>query len=86
VNETYWLTATNIALAAIVVICAIFVASAVVREAAERMYKRAKISAELDRDMRRLVQEFDDHAFLNPHLGITMADGGGKIEPPKDSQ
>jgi hypothetical protein len=31
--------------------------------------------------MRRLVEEFDDRAFLDPQLGITMADGGEKIDP-----
>jgi hypothetical protein len=81
VNEAYWLTATNLALGVVVLICAFVVAAAVVREVTARMHKRAKLSAELDRDMRDLVREFDDHAFLNPQLGITMADGGEKIDP-----
>ncbi len=80
-NDNYWLTATNLALGAIVLICAVVVAATVAREVAARWYKRAKISAELDRDMRQLAKEFDDHAFLDPTLGITMADGGEKIEP-----
>jgi hypothetical protein len=85
VNETWWLTATNLALGMIVLICAVVVAAAVAREVGARMYKRAKMSAEIDRDMRHLMEEFDDHAFLDPQLGITMADGGEKIEP-KDKQ
>ena len=80
-NETWWLSATNLALGVIVLICAFVVAAAVAREVAARMYKRAKISAELDRDMRLLSEEYGDHAFLDPQLGITMADGGEKIEP-----
>ena len=84
-NDSYWLSATNLALGVVVLICAVVVAAAVAREVAVRMYKRAKISAELDRDMRHLAEEFDDHAFLNAELGITMADGGEKIEP-KDPQ
>ena len=79
-TETWWLTATNLALGAIVLICAVVVTAAVTREVTARMYKRAKVSAEIDRDMRTLMAEFDDHAFVNPELGITMADGGEKIE------
>lgn len=80
-SETYWLSATNVALGVVVLICAFVVAAAVAREVTVRMHRRAKISAELDHDMRRLVEEFGDHAFLNPELGITMADGGEKIDP-----
>jgi len=81
VSETNWLNATNLALGVVVLICAVVVALTVVREVAERIRSRARISAELDRDMRQLAAEFDDHAFLHPELGITMADGGEKIEP-----
>jgi len=87
VSETWWLNATNLALGVVVLICALAVTATVVREVTARMRKRAKLSAELDRDMRELAREFDDHAFLDPELGITMADGGEKIEPkiePKD--
>lgn len=84
-NDSYWLSATNLALGVVVLICAVVVAGAIAREVAARMHKRAKISAELDRDMRQLATEFDDHAFFDPELGITMADGGEKIEP-KDSK
>ncbi len=78
-NETYWLSATNIALGIVVAICAVVVVAAVVREVAARIRRRAEISAELDRDMRQLAAEFDDHAFHHPELGITMADGGETI-------
>ena len=79
-NESYWLSATNLALGIVVLICAFVVAGAIVREVAARTYKRARISAELDRDMRTLFADFDDHAFHDPQLGVTMADGGEKIE------
>lgn len=82
-SETNWLNATNLALGLVVLICAFVVAGAVAHEVAARVHKRAKLSRELDRDMRRLVEEFDDHAFLDPELGITMADGGEKIDPEK---
>jgi hypothetical protein len=81
VNDSYWLSATNLALGLVVLICAVVVVAAIVREVAARTYKRARISAELDRDMRRLSEEFDDRTFFDPELGVTMADGGEKIEP-----
>jgi flagellar biosynthesis/type III secretory pathway M-ring protein FliF/YscJ len=81
VSETYWLSVTNAALGAVVLICAFVVVAVVVREVTVRMRRRAKMSAELDGDMRRLVEEFGDRAFLDPELGITMADGGEKIDP-----
>ena len=85
-SETYWLNATNLALAVVVLICAFVVTGAVVREGVARAHKRAKISRELDRDMRQLVADFDDHAFLDPELGITMADGGEKMDPKKPKE
>lgn len=80
-NETYWLNATNLALGMVVLISAAVVALVVAREVTERFRRRARISAELDRDMRKLAAEFDDHSFLDSHLGITMADGGEKLDP-----
>jgi hypothetical protein len=80
-SETYWLSATNLALGVVVLICVLVVAATVAREVTVRMRRRAQLSDELDGDMRRLVEEFDDRAFLDPQLGITMADGGEKIDP-----
>ena len=80
-DTTYWLSATNLGLGLVVLICAIVVTGSVVREIVARTRKRAKISRELDRDMRQLSADFDDHAFLDSELGITMADGGEKIDP-----
>jgi len=84
VSETWWLNATNLALGVVVLICAFAVTTTVARELTARMRKRARLSAELDRDMRELAREFDDHAFLNPEIGITMADGGEKIDPKEE--
>jgi hypothetical protein len=81
VTETYWLNATNCALGAVVLISASTVAWTTAREVAARLRRRARISAELDRDMRELAAELDGHEFLDPDAGLTMADGGGKIEP-----
>jgi hypothetical protein len=37
----------------------------------------------LDREMRELLAGMDDHALRLPQLGLTMADGGEKLEPEK---
>ncbi|MFN7998729.1 MAG: hypothetical protein U0Q18_34215 [Bryobacteraceae bacterium] len=80
--DTYWLTVTNIALGAIVLICFAVAVGGVAHEFVSRFRKRRRIEAEIDRDMRLL----DDHAFDIPGFGITMADGGEKLPPKKEGQ
>ena len=63
--ETFWLNVTNLALGAITLICCVVVAFGVVVELIERVRARAKSPVTAD-----------DHAFVMPQLGITMADGG----------
>jgi hypothetical protein len=65
--ETFWLTFTNIALGLVTVLCVLAIAGGVVRELLHRRGERA------------LARE-DDHAFATPTLGVTMADGGERIE------
>jgi hypothetical protein len=63
--ETFWLNVTNLALGAVTLICCIIVGFGVVVELVERLI--AKI---------RSTVPADDHAFVVPRLGTTMADGG----------
>ena len=65
-TDTFWLDFTNIALGLVTLVCVIVVAAGVVRELGHR-FARA----------RRLA---DDHAFHSPELGVTMADGGERID------
>jgi hypothetical protein len=77
--STYWLTATNIGLGLVVLICCGAVALGVLQELAARRRKRAELS-HLDREVTDLVAGFQDgHAFHIPGLGVTMADGGEEL-------
>ena len=77
--STYWLTATNIALGVVVLICCGAVALGILQELAARRKKRAAMS-QLDREVTDLVAGFQDgHAFHIPGLGVTMADGGEEL-------
>ena len=71
--ETFWLNVTNIALGIATLVCFAVVGWGIVSEVAERLRKRAGS-----------LLAADDHAFLTPGLGLTMADGGKKLdEEPK---
>jgi len=65
--EAFWLNITNVALGIVVLVCLSAVGYSVVAELLERARKRALVAA-------------DDHATLVPGLGITMADGGERID------
>jgi len=73
--DTFWLNFTNIALGLVTLACALVIAGGVARELLLRWQRRA-------------VAPADDHAFATPGLGVTMADGGERIDerkpaPPK---
>ena len=77
--STYWLTATNIALGVVVLVCCLAVAFGVLQELAVRRRKHTAMTA-LDREVTSLVAGFQDgHAFHIPGLGVTMADGGEEL-------
>jgi hypothetical protein len=65
--NTFWLNVTNIGLGVVTLICLAVVGYGVVQEVLVRVRKRRTIEA-------------DDHAMLVPELGLTMADGGERIE------
>jgi hypothetical protein len=64
--DTFWLDFTNIALGLVTLVCAIVVVAGVVRELGHRL-AHAK-------------RTVDDHAFETPELGVTMADGGKRLD------
>lgn len=64
--DTFWLDFTNIALGLVTLVCAIAVVAGVVRELGHRLARRRRLA--------------DDHAFETPELGVTMADGGERID------
>ncbi|HZT29310.1 MAG TPA: hypothetical protein VFA33_05480 [Bryobacteraceae bacterium] len=76
--QTFWLNATNLVLGLVVVICCLVVAVGIVRELIERRRKRARAMADLDREVRDLVDSYE--------LGVTLADGGEPIGPKRKPQ
>ncbi len=68
--DTLWLNFTNIALGLVTLACILAIAGGVVHELADRRRRRAARNRTSD----------DDHAFAIPELGLTMADGGRRID------
>jgi len=77
--STYWLTVTNVVLGLVVLVCCVAVAVGVVQELAARR-RKAVAASELDREVADLVSAYGGHAFQVPGLGVTMADGGEKLD------
>ena len=68
--DTFWLNFTNIALGLVILACGLVIAGGVARELLLRWQRRAVASA-------------DDHAFATPGPGVTMADGGERVDERK---
>jgi len=64
--DTFWLNFTHIALVLATLLCVLVVAVGVFRELWHRFTRGEKLA--------------DDHAFETPGLGVTMADGGKRID------
>jgi hypothetical protein len=68
-SETFWLNFTNIALGLVTLVCMIAIVAGAVRELGHRFAHHRKLA--------------DDHAFHTPELGVTMADGGERVDRKK---
>ena len=68
--DTFWLNFTNIALGLVTLLCVLLVTVGVVNELRLRLARRRRLA--------------DDHAFATRELGITMADGGERIDRKAD--
>lgn len=87
-NWTMWLNITNFALGMVTLAALLVVFFAVgwdllVRKEG-RAPKRVDLS-NLDADLRELLQR-GSHTLAVPGLGLTMADGGERIEPGKSKK
>ncbi len=69
--QTYWLNFTNIVLGLVTLVCCVVIGRAVLKDVLASHRKHAQLEA-------------DDHAFALEGLGLTMADGGEKVDEPKD--
>ena len=83
-NWTMWLNITNFALGIVTLIALLVVFSAVGWDLLVRKVGRTpEIDLRhIDADLKALLQ--GSHSFSVPELGLTMADGGERIEPSKD--
>ena len=68
--ETFWLTATNVVLGLVTLVCLIVLAHGLFLELKARLAVRRA----------SLAVPADDHAFVVPMLGVTMADGGERVD------
>ena len=82
-QEVAWLNAVNIALGVVVAICLGVLVLGVLRDLQLRARNRVAVSKGLDREMREMMGTADDHTFAVPNLGLTMADGGERVDKRK---
>jgi hypothetical protein len=67
--ETFWLNATNIVLGVVTLVCIAAMATGLYQDVKARVLARRTVPAHAD-----------DHAFVVPALGLTMADGGERVD------
>ena len=83
-NWAMWLNITNFALGIVTLVALLLVFFAVGWDLLVRQVKHVSTRVDLrnvDADLRALLE--GSHSFAIPELGLTMADGGEKIEQPK---
>ena len=83
-NWTFWLNMTNFALGMVTILALVVVFSSVgwdllVRKAHSARTQSGLDLSTLDGELRAMLQ--GSHSMFEPGLGLTMADGGEKIEP-----
>jgi hypothetical protein len=69
--DTFWLNFTNIALGLVTLACVLVIVAGAVHQLAARRGKRTA---------RKRDAATDDHAFVSSELGLTMADGGRRLD------
>ena len=77
---TFWLQVMNLALVAVTVLAGLVVTGAVGWELWVRKDGKARAADSLDAEMWAMSRA-DLHTLSVPGLGLTMADGGEKVEP-----
>ncbi len=70
-DEVFWLNLTNLALGLATLVCLLVIAYTTVKEIRQRIRARANVAE---------FEKADDHAFVIDGLGVTMADGGKKVD------
>jgi hypothetical protein len=67
--KTFWLTVTNIALGVVTGICILFLGKSLFQEIVQRV-----------RAEKRATTKVDEYSYMVPELGLTMADGGERLD------
>jgi len=79
-NWTFWLNMMNMALGVITVLAVVVVLGAVGWELLTRRARKASQIHSLNADLRAMLHA-GSHTLSVPGLGLTMADGGERVEP-----
>jgi len=79
-NWTFWLNMTNLALGIVTILALVLVFGAVGWELVARWARRAREMHRIDAELGAMYHA-ESHTISVPGLGLTMADGGKKIEP-----
>jgi len=79
-NWTFWLMMTNYALGVITVLALIMVFVAVCWDLIVLKVREARSMNNIDSELRAMLHA-GSHSLSVPGLGMTMADGGERVEP-----
>jgi plasmid stability protein len=79
-NWTFWLMMTNYALAMITVLALSLVFVAVCWDLIVLKVRKARTMDSIDSELRATLHA-GSHSLSVPELGLTMADGGERLEP-----
>lgn len=84
-NWTMWLNITNFALGLVTLVALLVVFLSVGWDLLTRKVKSPAVDMRnIDADLKALLH--GSHSFNVPEFGLTMADGGEKIEPSKSDE
>jgi hypothetical protein len=82
--QTLWLNVTNLALGVVILAAVLIVVGAVGRELAFK-HRRMRPTADIDAELRSILDVASPHILEVPGLGLTMADGGTPVKPAAES-
>jgi hypothetical protein len=78
-NWVFWLNVTNLALGIVTLLAMLAVLGAVGWELLARRVRKARETDNLDAEMWAMLHA-ESHTLSVPGLGLTMADGGDRVE------
>jgi len=82
--QTLWLNVTNLALGVVILAAVLMVAGAVGWELVFK-HRRERQTADIDAELRSIIDAASPHILQVPGLGLTMADGGTPVKPATES-